>query len=85
MSPSTLFMINIIVFIICILLQYKAFHSKAFGRGLFIQVSMFIVTAFIYISPSAPRWFVWLLFIAIWAFTLVITASSIRHLRHQKK
>ncbi|TCP52644.1 hypothetical protein EV586_10814 [Tumebacillus sp. BK434] len=85
MSPSTLFVINIIVFIICILLQYKAFHRKAFNRGLFIQISMFVVTGLIYLAPSSPRWFVWLLFIVVWAFTLVITSSSIRHLIHNSK
>ncbi|ASS73535.1 hypothetical protein CIG75_00115 [Tumebacillus algifaecis] len=81
---STLFVINIIVFIICIVLQYKAFHRMAFNRGLFIQIAMFFFTGLVYMAPNAPRLLVWIVFILTWAFTLLITSSSIRHIRQGK-
>ncbi|MFD2170768.1 hypothetical protein [Tumebacillus lipolyticus] len=85
MSPSIIFMINIIVFIVCIVLQYMAFHRMAFNRGLFIQVAMFFFTGLVFVAPNAPRVLVWIVFLATWAFTLVMTAYSIRRLSLGKK
>jgi hypothetical protein len=85
MSPSTLFLLNIILFVICIVIQYKAIHRMAYNRGLFIQISMFFFTGLVYIAPNAPRFLVWLFFFVTWALTLMLTAYSIRRLRLRKR
>jgi hypothetical protein len=80
-----IFIANVVVFLICMLIQYIAFNKRAAGRSLFIIVSMFFFTALVYISPSAPRWLAWLLFLVTWGYTLFMTWYAVGRLRAGKK
>jgi hypothetical protein len=79
------FIINVVVFVICMVIQYIALNKRAAGRSLFITISMFFFTGLVFISPSAPRWMVWTLFIITWAYTLYITGYAIARLRTRKR
>ena len=72
-----LFSLFSILLLICLVVQYRALHRQAFGRGLFIQIAMFFFVGLVYLAPRAPRWLVWLLLVLSYGFTLVMTTYSI--------
>lgn len=78
-----LFSLFSILLLICLLIQYRALHRQAFGRGLFIQIAMFFFIGVVYLAPDAPRWLVWTLLVLCYGFTLVMTLYSIN--RGRKK
>ncbi|KEO81480.1 hypothetical protein [Tumebacillus flagellatus] len=84
MSPSALFSAGVIVFVICVVIQYMAFHRAAFGRAIFITIAMFFFTGLLYISPVAPRFLVWIIFILTWAYTLFMTFYAVNRIRGRR-
>jgi len=72
-----IFTANIVLFVICIVIQGRAMIKQAFQRVLFIQIAMFLFAGLVYIAPNAPRLLVWILFLAIWLFTLVMTGYAV--------
>ncbi|PWK05147.1 hypothetical protein [Tumebacillus permanentifrigoris] len=85
MSPSTLFSAGVILFVICVVIQYMAFHRAAFGRAMLITVAMFFFTGLVFIAPEAPRALVWIILILTWAYTLFMTSYAFNRLRQAKK
>ncbi|MBL0388994.1 hypothetical protein JJB07_20570 [Tumebacillus sp. ITR2] len=84
MSPSALFSAGVILFVICVVIQYLAFHRAAFGRAMFITVAMFFFTGLVYISPDAPRVLVWIIFLLTWAYTLFMTVYAWSRMKGRK-
>lgn len=78
-----LFSLFSILLLICLVIQYRALHRQAFGRGLFIQIAMFFFVGVVYLAPDAPRWMVWMLLVLCYGFTLVMTTYSLK--RGRKK
>jgi hypothetical protein len=57
----------------------------AFGRSIFIAVSMFVFGAAVWLSPyEISHYLSWLFFGAGWLFLLFMTFQSIRHFRMKK-
>jgi Ca2+/Na+ antiporter len=78
------FTIGIVAFLVCMIIQYKALHKGAFGRGIFIQIAMFFFVGLVYIAPNAPRWLVWALLVLTWGFTIVLTMYSLNRGKSRK-
>lgn len=81
MGPSALFTAGVILFVICVVIQYRALHRAAFGRAIFITIAMFFFSGLVYLAPSAPRALVWVIFLLTWAYTLFMTSYAWSRLR----
>ena len=79
------FTIGLLLFIVCMTIQFFAFHRKAFTRNLFITIMMYFFAGLIYIAPSAPRFLVWFFFVVTSLYVLFLTYYAIMRLRYGKK
>lgn len=79
------FMIGLAVFVVCMTIQFFAFHRKAFTRNFFITSMMYFFAGLVYIAPSAPRALVWFFFVLTSLYVLFLTVYAIGRLRYGKK
>lgn len=79
------FLIGLVLFVVCMAIQFFAFHRKAFTRNLFITVMMYFFAGLVFIAPSAPRFLVWFFFIVTSLYVLVLTFFAILRLRYGNK
>lgn len=76
-----LFWVSVIAFAVCMIIQFLALNRKAFGRSLFITISMFFFAGLVYIAPNAPTWLATVFYVLTWGYTLYLTAYAITRLR----
>ena len=76
-----LFSLFSVLWVICLIIQKRALHKMAFGRGLFIQIAMMFFVGLVYLAPDAPRWLVWVLLILTYGFTALLTMTAVNRSR----
>ncbi|MGZ4134671.1 MAG: hypothetical protein ACXVPC_05855 [Tumebacillaceae bacterium] len=81
MSSTVLFYINLVLFVLCAFIQFRALNRRAFGRAIFITIAMFFFTFIVYVAPHAPLYLAWILFAATWIYTLFMTSYAISRKR----
>jgi uncharacterized membrane-anchored protein len=74
-----LFLLGVLFFAVCMIIQSIALHRRAFGRSLFISSMMFLVSGIIALSPERVSGLLARIFLAVsWGFLLFMTWQSLR-------
>ncbi|BCJ87456.1 hypothetical protein [Effusibacillus dendaii] len=81
-----MFLIGLLLFIVCMIVQFFALHRTAFGRSLFITAAMFLVGFMVSLSPYTVSQFISKFFYILgWGFMLLVTWQSIVRRMRMKK
>lgn len=81
-----MFFVGLLVFIVSLIIQYFALNRIAFGRSMFITISMFFVGFMVWMSPhEVSRYIADFFFVAAWIFLIFMTVQSLVRVRMKKK
>ncbi|MFC4768496.1 hypothetical protein [Effusibacillus consociatus] len=81
-----MFLVGLLAFIVCVIVQFFALHRAAFGRFLFITVAFFFVGFMISLSPyDVSKIISKIFYVFAWGFMLLVTFYSIGRRNKMKK
>jgi Ca2+/Na+ antiporter len=78
--------VGIIVFAVCLAIQYQAMKKEPFQRFLFITTAAFVISFVIRLSLNPAAVVLYYIFLTLtWLFVLFMTWQSIRRLRARRR
>lgn len=81
-----MFFVGLLVFIVCVIVQYFALHRAAFGRFMFITAACFLVGFIVSLSPyEVSKYISSVFYVLAWGFVLLVTFYSIARWYKMKK